>query len=50
MKKLLCIFFACLLLLSTAGCSGQQASETDMAPDDIATVIQRGQQELPELK
>lgn len=50
MKKLLCYFFTFLLLLSITGCSKQQVSETDMAPDDIATVIQQSQQELPELK
>ena len=50
MKKLLCFIFSFLLLLTLAGCSGEQASETDMTLDDIAAVIQNGQQELPELK
>ena len=50
MKKLLCFIFSFLLLLTLAGCSGEQASETDMTLDDIAEVIQNGQQELPELK
>lgn len=49
MKKLLCFILAFLLLLSFAGCSRQQASETDMAPDDIADTIRQSQQTLPEL-
>lgn len=49
MKKLLCFILTFLLIFSIAGCSGQQASETDMALDDMIGVIQRSQQELPEL-
>ncbi|MDO4942482.1 MAG: DUF4358 domain-containing protein [Lachnospiraceae bacterium] len=50
MKKLLYFIFIFLLLFSIMGCSKQQASETDMTPNDIAEAIQRNQQELPELK
>lgn len=49
MKKLLpavCLF---LVMLSLAGCSGQQSSETDMTAGDIAAAIQQSQSELPEL-
>lgn len=49
MKKLWYFSFTFLLLLSLVGCSGQQASETDKAPDDIAAEIRSSQQGLPEL-
>lgn len=50
MKKILCFISTCLLLFSLAGCSGQQAKETDMAPGDIAAAIRHSQQGLPELE
>ncbi|MDO5786014.1 MAG: DUF4358 domain-containing protein [Eubacteriales bacterium] len=49
MKKLLCFIFTFLLIFSIAGCSKQQTSETDMALEDMVSVIQQSQQELPEL-
>lgn len=49
MKKIFNLVFALLPLFSLAGCSGQQASETDMSPGDIAAEIRRGQQGLPDL-
>lgn len=49
MKKIWCFILTFLLLFSLSGCSEKQASETDMAPDDIAAAIRRGQQELPEM-
>lgn len=49
MKKILSFILTFLLLFSLVGCSGQQASETDMVPDDIAAAIQKDQQELPDL-
>lgn len=49
MKKILSFILTFLLLFSLVGCSGQQASETDMVPDDIAAAIQKSQQELPDL-
>lgn len=49
MKKILCLFLAVLLLFSFVGCSKQQKSETDMAPDDIAAAIRQSQQGLPKM-
>lgn len=49
MKKILRLVFTFLLMFFLAGCSGQQESETDMAPGAIVTAIRQSQQEFPEL-
>ncbi|MDO5345209.1 MAG: DUF4358 domain-containing protein [Lachnospiraceae bacterium] len=49
MKRLSCFILAFLLLVSLAGCSRQQASETDKTLEDIAAAIQKDQQGLPDL-
>lgn len=49
MKKIIFIIVAVFALFSITGCSGQQASGTDMSPGEIAAAIQASQKELPEL-
>lgn len=39
-----------LVVVSAAGCSSRQATDTDQSPEEMAAAIMRSQQELPELK
>ena len=48
MKKT-CYFWVLLLLLVLTACSGQQAAETSLTPDEIAEAIIESQSELPAL-
>lgn len=49
MKKISCYFGVLLLLLVLTACSGQQAAETSLTPDEIAEAIIESQSELPTL-
>lgn len=49
MKKISCYFGVLLLLLALTACSGQQAAETSLTPDEIAEAIIESQSELPTL-
>lgn len=50
MKKIWGFGLIFLLLLFLAGCSGKQASETDMTPGEMVTAIRKSQKKLPDLK
>lgn len=49
MKKIFYFILTFVFLFSIVGCSRQEASETDMALDDIMTAITESQTELPSL-
>lgn len=50
MRKIKCCAAILLFTFLLAGCTNQQSSETDMAPNEIATAITDGQSNLPELQ